>query len=278
MTNIKLPFGLKDDTLVHISEAQQGLACGCVCPSCKERLVARKGPITVHHFAHNKGAECAKAVETALHLAAKQILSERREIVLPAVHIAFNAYRDPIPVSAERTFSLDEVHAEHRTEDIVPDILAYCRRVPLMIEIRVTHEVDDNKLAKIRKLGISTIEIDLSSISRAFSPDELLDAVVRRTDNKKWVFNAKAEKYKQMLLATGERKRSVSRGFATHVDYCPINIRVWKGKSYANVIDDCLYCDFILDVGENMKDIICGGKHKIRTLHQLGAFYKQSEA
>ena len=134
--NIKLPFGLKDEMLVHVSEAQQGLACGCVCPSCKGSLVARKGTVTVHHFAHHKGAECVKAVETALHLASKQILADRRTITLPAVQIKLDCYRDPIPVSAERTFPLDEVRAEHRTEDIVPDILAYSGGVPLMIEIR----------------------------------------------------------------------------------------------------------------------------------------------
>jgi Competence protein CoiA-like family len=272
MKNIKLPFGLKDEMLVHISEAQQGLGCGCVCPSCKEPLVARKGGITVHHFAHRKGSECAKAVETALHLAAKEILANRREITLPAVEIKLDCYRDPIPVSAERTFPLDEVRVEHRTEDIVPDILAYSGGHPLMIEIRVTHEVDEIKLAKIRGLDISVIEIDLSSMYHTFSRDELLDAVVHRTANKKWFFNARAERYKQMLLSTGEKKMRVRRGLATHVDHCPINIRKWKGKSYANVIDDCINCPYILDERSNDNVIVCGGRHKITTLDELLAF------
>ena len=138
--------------------------------------------------------------------------------------------------------------------------------------------MDEIKTAKIRRLGISAIEIDLSSICRTFSRDELLDAVIHRTANKKWIFNAKAEKYKQMLLHTGEQKKSVSRRFALHVDHCPINSRVWKGKSYANVIDDCFYCPFILEVGDNNDEIVCGGKHKITTLNELRAFYKKPEA
>lgn len=277
MTNIKLPFGIKDEMLVHISEAQQGLACACVCPSCKEPLIARKGTITIHHFAHHKGAECAKAVETALHLASKQILAERREITLPEVQIEFRSYRPPIPVSAERTFPLDEVRAEHRTDDIVPDILTYSGGVPLMIEIRVTHKVNEIKLAKIRKLGISAIEIDLSSICRTFTRDELLDAVINQTANKRWLFNAKVEKFKELLLRTGERKKTVSRGCATHVDHCPIYSRVWKGKPYANVLDDCPYCDFVLEIGTNADEIICGGKHKITTLDELRAFYNNPQ-
>ncbi|MBI5774692.1 MAG: hypothetical protein HZA89_13230 [Verrucomicrobia bacterium] len=277
MTNIELRFGIKDEMLVHISEAQRGLACACVCPRCKEPLIARKGTITVHHFAHHKGAECAKAVETALHLASKQILAERREITLPAVQIEFHSYRAPIPISAERIFHLDEVRAEHHTEDIVPDILAYSGGVPLMIEIRVTHEVDKIKLAKIRRLGISAIEIDLSSICRTFSRDELLDAVIHQTANKKWLFNAKVEKFKKLFLGTGERKKTVNRGCATHVDHCPIYSRVWNGKPYANVIDDCIHCDFILEVGDNVDEIVCGGRHKITTLDELRTFYKNPQ-
>ena len=87
MADIKLPFGLKDDIVVHISQVQRGLACGCVCVCCNKPLVARKGPVLVHHFAHSVGAECPKAIETALHLEAKRILADRREIRLPPVEI-----------------------------------------------------------------------------------------------------------------------------------------------------------------------------------------------
>src|SRR5258707_9534186 len=115
MTDIKLPFGLKDGAIVHISEAKQGLACGCVCPSCKEPLVARKGSVTIHHFAHHKGTDCAKGVETALHLASKRILVDRRVMTLPAVHIQFDSHREPLLLAPERTFILDDVREEHRT-------------------------------------------------------------------------------------------------------------------------------------------------------------------
>lgn len=42
------------------------------------------------------------------------------------------------------------------------------------------------------------------------------------------------------------RRPIIHRGLAIHVDKCPIPARVWRGKPYANVIDDCLagcpYC------------------------------------
>jgi hypothetical protein len=173
---------------------------------------------------------------------------------------------------------LEEIHEESRTGSITPDILAYSHGLPLIIEIRVTHEVDEIKLSKIRHLGISAIEIDLSSISRNFPPEALTDAIINSTKNKKWLFNAKAEKFRQLFLQSGEKKKSIRRGLALHVDYCPIKARTWKGKPYANLIDDCLGCEFILEVEANMNGIICGGRHKIRTLDELKRFYKQSEA
>lgn len=273
---LKLPFGLKGGILVHISEVPQGAACGCVCPCCKAPLLARKGSIKIHHFAHKKGADCEKSVETALHLASKQILEEHKGINLPAVQIDLETYRDPIPVSPERAFRLDEVRAEKRTGDIVPDILAYSGGVPLLIEIRVTHEVDKAKAAKIRKLGISAIEIDLSSFCRNFTREELAEAVIRQTDNKKWVFNAKSAKYKKQLLATGKFIKTVHRNGPVHADGCPIAKRVWNGKPYANVTDDCLCCEYNLYVSPYSSSIVCGGIHKITTLEQLRAFRKNA--
>lgn len=34
----------------------------------------------------------------------------------------------------------------------------------------------------------------------------------------------------------------ICRGLAYHIDYCPIAARVWQGKPYANVMDDCAHC------------------------------------
>ena len=42
-------------------------------------------------------------------------------------------------------------------------------------------------------------------------------------------------------------KRSViRRGCALHVDDCPIPARVWRGKAYANILDDCVNCERVV--------------------------------
>src|SRR3546814_18564190 len=74
-----------DGTIAHISEVVSGLACQCICPGCGADLVARKGDHKEHHFGHRSTAECAHALESALHKLAKEVLHDRKEILLPEV-------------------------------------------------------------------------------------------------------------------------------------------------------------------------------------------------
>jgi hypothetical protein len=72
--------------------------------------------------------------------------------------------------------------------------------------------------------------------------------------SKRWLYNAKVEAIKRKLPLFVERKPLIQRGLALHVDHCPINVRTWKGKSYANVVDDCIYCEYCFDPGPGMGD------------------------
>ena len=56
---MQIPSGLKNDRYHDVSEVELGRSCGCICPSCKQSLVAKKGDPEkmVHHFAHDKKAK-----------------------------------------------------------------------------------------------------------------------------------------------------------------------------------------------------------------------------
>lgn len=70
--------------LVHVDDVPNGEVCGCTCPECGSKLIAKnKGQHNQHHFAHIGGSDCVGAVESALHLMAKEILSEGKKIMLP---------------------------------------------------------------------------------------------------------------------------------------------------------------------------------------------------
>ena len=84
MTNarkILIPFAIREGILVHVSAVAGGNACECTCPVCEEDVVAKKGAIRSHHFAHAaKSSSCSD--ETVLHKLGKRILRERIEAAL----------------------------------------------------------------------------------------------------------------------------------------------------------------------------------------------------
>ncbi|MEO1036984.1 MAG: competence protein CoiA family protein [Pseudomonadota bacterium] len=255
--NFLNPLGLKGGALVHVDEVPRGLACDCVCPGCGGQLVAKKGPKMAHHFAHSKGEDCGAGYESALHIAAKDALLENHKITLPMIEVKFSSYRAPIVLESARTHDLESVVLEKRLGNIVPDVLVHIEGEPLIVEMKVTHEVDSEKFEKVRALGISAIEIDLSDLDRNMSLIDLKEHVVDPSPRKKWLHNVVAQTKHDQLVSSAHLKRRISRGMAGHIDYCPLPARVWKGKPYANIIDDCMACRYAMEIGPGRSSITC---------------------
>lgn len=74
---------------------------------------------------------------------------------------------------------------------------------------------------------------------------------------------------KNKAISLTDRKNVIQRGYANHVDYYPINSRVYRGKPYANVIDDCLYCEYCLQVDDGLNTIYCSGNRKIKDIRDI---------
>lgn len=90
-STLLVPFGLKDDKLYEPTQVLNGKACGCVCPACKKPLWAKQNAKTPH-FAHAQDENCSRGLETAVHLAVKQIIAEKLMVRLPAV-----VWKNPLP-------------------------------------------------------------------------------------------------------------------------------------------------------------------------------------
>ena len=257
----------------HISEVSNGLKCGCTCPICNGPLVARQGKIMGHHYAHASGAECNGAAETMLHFMAKDILSRRKEIVLPQVVMPKvleyagsgkgSHCCDPrITLAPQRRYTIDSVKVERKTGAIVPDVIIEVKGRHLLVEVTVTHGVDTDKLTKIRELGLSCIEIDLSAERRELGRKDLEKIVVDGSAQKRWIHNVQANAKRNAMLAEATFLPTEYRGFALHADGCPKPARVWKGKAYANMVDDCIGCEHMLGIGAD--GIICEGFMALR--------------
>lgn len=157
-------------------------------------MIARQGEVREWHFAHAAESDCEGSTETALHLAAKQLLLEsggltvpeiciRKEVRLPDGRIGKgSAYRP------ERWLNFQTVEAEKWVGFIRPDIVAVVDDTVLFVEIAVTHYVDAQKQALLERLTVPTIEIDLANFQGERWTWELLaEHVIERATNKRWI-------------------------------------------------------------------------------------------
>lgn len=202
MKPIKLPFGLNESgVLVHISEVEKGKKCGCICPGCKSPLIARKGEKRQEHFKHAAVIECEDAFESAVHLAAKRIIAERKRLTLPQYPISVSK-KDSRgrEYTAQKTIvkhgtSIDFASVEEEVElhGMRADIVAKKGAHQLLVEIFYRHKVDDEKRKKIAEARISAIEIDLSALLPKDVEDwEAFWLYINDPQHVQWLHNAEA--------------------------------------------------------------------------------------
>ena len=89
----RLFYGMKKGKIVSINDVCSGKECDCICPSCGEQLIAKKGKIKIHHFSHTALKECEYGYETTLHLLAKDIIENANHFVLPEEKLSKEYYK-----------------------------------------------------------------------------------------------------------------------------------------------------------------------------------------
>ena len=191
LQNVELLFGLKDKKIVSVNDVEQGLDCGCFCPHCNSRLVAKKGSIRQHHFAHYESDDCQHGPETALHLLAKQVIKEHEKVLMPS-HYDNYELEDSLGINHQNSSylkqsitHLSQVEIEKPLEGYQPDVSAITENgEPLDIEILVTHAVDEEKSELQAQPHRKMIEIDLSMLPRTSSYYEIVIATLYEAPRK----------------------------------------------------------------------------------------------
>ena len=170
--------------LIHINDAIRGLACECICFCCHEPVMAKKGATNEHHFAHVSLKEsCQINPESVLHVFAKEVILETKGMMMP-----------PLPNEPEYEatwWDFNEIQSEIKLGLIRPDLVAYCKEEPILIEMAVTHFVDDKKQSILDSLQLKTLEVDLSELidSEIMIPsEEAKQWILDKTHSKKWLF------------------------------------------------------------------------------------------
>lgn len=257
---IELLYGLRNNELVHIDQVPSGLDCNCVCPHCKEVLIAKKGEIKKHHFAHYQAEDCYHGNESALHIEAKRILMSIKKVYVP--HIPKNIYDT---VQKGQIIKFETAECEKRINDkLRSDILLTLGDRLLNVEIKVSHSIDFNKKIELFNAGLPTIEINLSDMANNFSEERITEALLsgQRTE---LIFSPKAKIiFAKTLL--GEWKK-VYRG--SYVHDCPLS------KDTAYFIDfpeggrnECFACNCFNEYNGGEK-LLCHGRLYNLEFHKI---------
>ena len=173
----------------QIDKSHNGLACNCTCPICGESLIAKKGNGgKVPHFAHKQDSPCTHPEyikQTNIHAMAEQIFLEEKEIELPSLSSQAGNYIAYFFRGGK--WQIEEVELEKKISDFIPDIILKKGNDTLLIEIYVTHAVDENKKNKIIEANLPVIEIDLSEFVHDDMTKEDLRLHLRETARMNWI-------------------------------------------------------------------------------------------
>ncbi len=197
-------FALNNEgQLISIRDALRGKACNCACPACGEVLVAKQGEVRAWHFAHESGNECEGGAESALHLAAKQVVVSANHMLAPSLEVIGhyegpNSRVESASVDLAATIlGIDQAELEVPWQTalgrIQPDVVVVSNSEKYFIEIAVTHTVDEHERAKIETLCIAAVEISIDpNQMEGGTWDTLTKEVLLNPGNRRWIYHKRA--------------------------------------------------------------------------------------
>ena len=203
----------------HISKVERGRK-GYYCMGCKAEVEARKGEIRSHYFAHvptdvKIERKCTFSDETYRHKLAKEILQRIKKIKVPTLYKfpPKGVEGKPQKIKDSWTISAETVRIERQFYEneegeikfgkninfkkeknkfllIQPDVAFFDKddNPILLIEIVATHKIDAEKLSKIKRLGIDTVQVTIPKDS-----PEGIENCFFRTHRTQWIYNYEQE-------------------------------------------------------------------------------------
>lgn len=237
-----VPFGysVSEDRLVDVHQVPSGKLCGCICPSCKAPLIARKGTKKVWHFAHDSNSEifnnlekCTYSFFVSARMMARQLIGNNLVVTLPKYEIHFTEEKS----SSDRSVHVSELVTKSRQIQLVDvvldseidghrfDILGYIEGHALAFLFTHPGRTGFDNLDNFDDSKFGVVEIALDNLTDEFrrlqTPNSSYGDILAKyiSDNiksKKWIYHPRQklaeEKAKAKLeIALKERNRTTSQ-------------------------------------------------------------------
>lgn len=176
------------EQLWYIDDVPNGSNCECVCPSCREELIARnKGKHNVHHFAHVSGKTCRGARMSALHALAQEVIQEDHKVMLPEYKKKFVQHDAKLQVFDEVSLEkpcIDEV--SRRRPDCIGKVLS--DGIEIWIEIYCTNQINEERRADIIRRKQYCIEINFSDLlSTDYTKESVRERLLNNSNDREWI-------------------------------------------------------------------------------------------
>ena len=246
----------------NIPLEKRGKACSCICPKCKEQVIAKFGHDVPHgkrpHFAHMDGSKCHGAYMTALHILAEEILKKEKMVMFPE-------YKE-IPAHIKSFIGI-ECETMNDRPDLRPDIVGIAEDgTRWHIEIRNTSEVKEPKINKIKDSKISCLEIDVRG-HEDNNKDEFKDFLVNQSDNRNWINNPIFDK---IISEKKERKENQLKELKSkYKEEDGYKIKTDRECYYCiKYKDDCAYKRDVASI-DDQDYVICNDAQRTKERHAL---------
>lgn len=194
MNNNDYIFSYAEDEhgrIVYVDEVPRGEKCGCICPCCREKLLARQGEERKHHFAHisvkgkefaqqknKRGANLEMCYQVIVYKLAEQIVKTQKRIHVPSYYGFFPA--------RDIDFKSVDIDSHYEREDKQPDIIAVAEDgKQYLIEFIFKYKVQHKQGVDYKNLNC--LQVNLSNQFQDYK--KLEDFLLNEEVGRQWINN-----------------------------------------------------------------------------------------
>lgn len=183
---------------------------------------------------------------------ATEAIIEASSFVLPELTLSFYSDKEPVLLSEVKRISVDAVRVENGVLRLTSG------GKDLLVAVNPDEETADMLInGSVSALAVTLLpDVDFKT--------QLVDGFVQ----KEWLYNVYAHKVFGWFLNASEKLFVTKDTEHPKVSACPIQMRVYRGKPYADFKQDCMSCMFCVDTSETGV-VYCSGKQRIATVEDF---------
>jgi len=183
---------------------------------------------------------------------AAAIISAAGTFVLPELVLSFYSDKEPLLLSEAKRIAVDSVFVDGNV------LRLFCSGKELAVAINP----DEETVEQLISGSVSALAVTIDS------EEELTEQLVEEYVNKVWLYNLYSHKVFGWFLKAADKLVVREQGQHLRTVGCPVQMRVYQGKPYADFQHDCLSCMFCVDASEDGV-VYCTGGSRLATVEDF---------